>query len=166
MNNNTNLKIKNDVPIRPEKWQLKLIDRLSAILEMSDSESLIKDSLEARTARLKVLKASLEMCDIKPAGIESFANCIVISWIPRELVLCETYDQYKNLCLGFSNYINAIKEVKLKISSSVIDGDCNYYDYEVDKGIEYLEPNFSKDIFNYPKEIVILKCDYKIDECN
>lgn len=166
MINDANLKNKNNVPLRPKMWQPKLIDRLAAVLEMAEPQSLLNDSPEERTARLKDIKASLDQCHIRPAAIESFTNCIFITWIPSDLVLCETYDQYKDLCLEFSNYVDGIKEVKLKISPRIICGDCNYYDYEVEKDIEYLEPKFSRDIFNYLKEIVTLNCDYKIDECN
>lgn len=163
MINNANLKNKSNIPLRPKMWQPKLIDRLSAVLEMDEPQSLLNDSLEEKTARLKVIKNSLDQCHIKPAGIESFTNRILLSWIPTDLVLCETYEEYRDLCLEFSNYLDSITEVKLKISPNMINGDCNYNEYDVEEETEYLEPKFTKNNFNYLKESKILHADYKID---
>ena len=168
MNDNANVEnksevLKNVLPLRPKIWKSELLDRFSAVLEMSDTESLLNDSLEKRTARLKSIKDSLDVCVIKPACIESFSNRILIAWIPKRLVLCETYEEYRNLCLEFSNYLDGITEVKIKINPSMINGDCNYNEHKLEEDTEYLEPKFTKNNFSYLKETKILHANYEID---
>ncbi|AKA70868.1 hypothetical protein [Clostridium scatologenes] len=168
MNENANAEKKNevlksDISFKSKVCRPKLYDRLSAVLEISNPKTLINDSQRERTERLKNIKAYLELCDIKPAAIESFSNRILITWIPKKPVLCETYEEYVDLCLEFSKYIESIKEVKLKISPSMKARECNYYFYEICNDIQYLEPKFTKDNFNYSKKIIILDANYKID---
>lgn len=154
--------LKNTSILNTAKFQPLVLDRLSAVLVMSKQQRLLHNNVEVRLETSLKLKAKLEKCDIKPAGIEMFNNRVYVSWIPRDLVLCETSEQFNEICNEFANYLKTIEGVNLIISPGMISKDSNYYESEVYEDIDYAEPTFSKENFNFSKPILVLEANYDI----
>jgi hypothetical protein len=158
-----NLKFKNKFLKKPKLWEPLILDRIAAELVIDNQKDFPKDSTEKRRERLKMIKERLGSSDIRPAIIESYINAILISWMPRGgLVLCKTYEEYRDLCLEFSEYLDSILEINLQLSRSTMTGTSSIDEYDIEEETEFLKPEFSKSNFNYQNEIKIFKGDLKI----